>query len=183
MAPHILCCHEIITLMNCSYSILYLTSTQKVLPKYYLNEYVFTTLLIQSSSNSSLLGKGTRRSFFFFFFNWNIGDTPGIRDSLVGQMIKSLPAMRETRVQTLGWENPLEKAMATHSSILAWKSPWPEEPGRLQSMGLQIVRHDWVTLIHFHFQVICNTILVSGVQPIDLICAVLLRYKWHKTFY
>ena len=53
--------------------------------------------------------------------------------------------MRETRVQSLGWEDPLEKEMATHSSILAWKIPWMEEPGRLQFMGLQRVRHDWVT--------------------------------------
>ena len=54
-------------------------------------------------------------------------------------MVKSLPAMRENRVQTLGWEDPLEKDMATHSSILAWKIPWTEELGGLQSMGLQRV--------------------------------------------
>ena len=52
--------------------------------------------------------------------------------------------MLETWVQSLGWEDPLEKEMATHSSILAWKIPWAEEPGGLQSMGLQRVRHDWV---------------------------------------
>ena len=62
--------------------------------------------------------------------------------SLVAQMVKRLPAVQETRVQSLGWEDPLEKEMATHSSILAWKIPWTEEPGRLQSMGLQRVRHD-----------------------------------------
>ena len=50
--------------------------------------------------------------------------------------------MRETQVQSLGWEDPLEKEMETHSSTLAWKIPWMEEPGRLQSMGLQRVRHD-----------------------------------------
>ena len=55
---------------------------------------------------------------------------------LVAQTIKHLPAMRETWVLSLGWEGPLEKEMATHSSILAWKIPWTEEPGRLQSMGL-----------------------------------------------
>ena len=54
-------------------------------------------------------------------------------------MVKRLPAMRETWVQSLGWEDPLEKEMATHSSILAWKIPWTEEPGRLQSMGSQRV--------------------------------------------
>ena len=57
-------------------------------------------------------------------------------------MVKHLPAMRETQVQSLGQEDPLEKKMATHSSILAWKIPWTEEPGRLQSMGSQRVGHD-----------------------------------------
>ena len=57
-------------------------------------------------------------------------------------MVKHLPTMQETRVQSLGREDPLEKEMATHSSILAWKIPWMEEPGRLQSMGLQRVRYD-----------------------------------------
>ena len=52
-------------------------------------------------------------------------------------MVKNLPAEQETQVQSMGQENPLEKEMATHSSILAWKTPWMEEPGRLQSMGLQ----------------------------------------------
>ena len=62
--------------------------------------------------------------------------------SLVAQMVKRLPTMQETQVQSLGREDPLEKEMATHSSILAWKIPWMEEPGRLQSMGSQRVRHD-----------------------------------------
>ena len=53
-----------------------------------------------------------------------------------------LPTMRETWVQSLGWEDPLEKKMATHSSTLAWKIPWTEKPGRLQSMGSQRVGHD-----------------------------------------
>ena len=57
--------------------------------------------------------------------------------SLVVQTVKNLPAMQETQVQFLGWEDSLEKEMATHSSILAWEIPWTEEPGRLQSMGLQ----------------------------------------------
>ena len=64
------------------------------------------------------------------------------RASLVAQMVKCLPAMRETWVRSLGWEDPLEKEMATHSSILAWRTPQTEEPGRLQSTGLQRVRHD-----------------------------------------
>ena len=62
--------------------------------------------------------------------------------SLVAQMVKSLPAVRETQVRSLGWGDPLEKEMATHSSILAWKIPWMEEPGRLQSLGSQRVRHN-----------------------------------------
>jgi len=61
---------------------------------------------------------------------------------LVAQMVKRLPAMWETRVQSLGREEPLEKEMATHSSIHAWKIPWIEKPGRLQSMGSQRVGHD-----------------------------------------
>ena len=60
----------------------------------------------------------------------------------VAQMVKRLPAMWETLVRSLGWEDSLEKAMATHSSTLAWKIPWTEKPGRLQSMGSQRVRHD-----------------------------------------
>ena len=60
----------------------------------------------------------------------------------MAQMVKHLPTMLETRVQSLGWEDLLEKEMATHSSILAWKIPWTEEPSRLQSVGLQRVRHD-----------------------------------------
>ena len=65
-----------------------------------------------------------------------------IAASLVAQRVKRLPAMQETWVQSLGWEDLLEKAMATHSSILAWKIPWTEEPDRLQSMGSQRGGHD-----------------------------------------
>ena len=65
--------------------------------------------------------------------------------SLVAQTVKNLPAMRETWVWSLAWEDPLEEGMATHSSVLAWRSPWTEEPGGLQSMELQRLRHDWVT--------------------------------------
>ena len=65
--------------------------------------------------------------------------------SLVAHMVKNLPAMLETQVQSLGQEDPLEKGMATHSSILAWRIPWTEEAGRLQSMASQRVRHNWAT--------------------------------------
>ena len=62
--------------------------------------------------------------------------------SLVAQMVKHLPTMQETQVRSLGWEDPLEKEIAPHSSTLAWKIPWMEEPDRLQSMGLQRVGHN-----------------------------------------
>ena len=65
-----------------------------------------------------------------------------ITKALVARMVKRLPEMQETWVQSLGQGDPLEKAIATHSSTLAWKIPWMEEPGRLQSMGSQRVRHD-----------------------------------------
>ena len=65
--------------------------------------------------------------------------------SLVAWTVKNLPTMQETWIRFLGWGHPLEKGMATHSSILAWRIPWTEEPGGLQSMGLQRVGHDWVT--------------------------------------
>ena len=70
---------------------------------------------------------------FFIFLSFH---------SLVAQTVKRLPAMWETRVQSLGREDPLEKEMAIHSSTLAWKIPWTEEPDRLQSMGPQRVGHD-----------------------------------------
>ena len=62
--------------------------------------------------------------------------------SLVAQLVKNPPAMQETLVQFLNWEDPLEKGTAPYSSIIAWRIPWTEEPGRLQSMGSQRVRHD-----------------------------------------
>jgi len=65
-----------------------------------------------------------------------------LRASVVAQMVKRLPAMWETWVRFLGQEDPLEKEMAIHSSTLAWKIPWTEEPDRLQSMGSQRVGHD-----------------------------------------
>ena len=61
---------------------------------------------------------------------------------MVAQMVKNLPALQETPVRSLGQEDPLEKEMATHSSIVAWRIPWTEEPGGPQFMGLQRVRHD-----------------------------------------
>ena len=69
----------------------------------------------------------------FFIFSCK----PALHFLLVAQMVKNLAAIQETQVLSLGWEDPLEKGMTTHSRILAWRSPWTEEPGRLQSMGSQ----------------------------------------------
>ena len=77
-------------------------------------------------------------NIFFIFCKYS--NFPG------GSEVKHLPAMRETQVWMLGQEDPLEKEMAIHSSTLAWKISWMEEPGRLQSRGLQTVGHDWATL-------------------------------------
>ena len=65
------------------------------------------------------------------------GTIAPILQALVAQTVKNLPAVRETRVQSLGQKDPLEKGMTTHSNILAWRIPWTEKPGALQSMGLQ----------------------------------------------
>ena len=69
--------------------------------------------------------------------------------SLVAQTLMSLPAMQETQVRSLGQEDPLQKGMATHPSTFAWRIPWTKEPGGLQSMGLQRVRHDWATNTYY----------------------------------
>ena len=85
--------------------------------------------------------------------------------SLVAQMVKNWPAMQETWVRSQGWDNPLEKEMATHSSILAWRIPWTEDPGGLQSMGSQRVRHDWATftwaIVPLWFQELVNALICS----------------------
>ena len=74
--------------------------------------------------------------------NYMVKEYTNCMASLVAQIVENLPAVQESRVQYLGWEDPPEKEMATHSSILAWRTPWTEKPGRLQSMGLQRARHD-----------------------------------------
>ena len=80
--------------------------------------------------------------------------------SLVAQMVKHLPTMWETQVQSLGQEDILKTEMETHSSILAWKIPWTEEPGRLQSMGSQRVGHNWVTSLSFFLSKIWITLVL-----------------------
>ena len=75
-------------------------------------------------------------------------DSACILASLVAQKVENLPIMPETRVQSLSWKDTLEKGKATHSSILAWRIPWTQEPGELQSMGSQRGRHSWATNTH-----------------------------------
>ena len=95
----------------------------------------------------------------FNFFDWHIKFVLYINSkpnnnfinsltSLVAQTVKRLSTMQETRVRLLGREEPLEKEMATHPSTIAWKIPWTEDPGRLQSMGWQRVGHDWATSLY-----------------------------------
>ena len=86
--------------------------------------------------------------------------------SLVAQRLKRLPGMWETRLWSLGWEDPLEKEMAPHSSTLAWRIPWMEEPGGLQSMGSQRVRHDWVTFTFTFTNGYWNALKVSLIYQI-----------------
>ena len=82
-----------------------------------------------------------------------------IRASLIAQLVENPPAMQETLVEFLGWEGPLEEGMATHSRFLAWRIPWTEEPGGLQSMGSQRIRHGQTNL---HLQSKCNDYLIRG---------------------
>ena len=91
---------------------------------------------------------------------WAIPHIWALWTSLVAQLVKNPPEMRETWVQSLGWENPLEKGMTTHSSILTWRIPWTKEPGGLQSMGSQWVRHDWETNIFTFSLFILSTVLI-----------------------
>ena len=100
--------------------------------KRYTNRYVHCSIIYNGQDNGSNQG---------FMHGWVDKDVI---------YIKHLPTMQETWVQSLGWEDPLEKGMATHSSTLAWKIPWTEKPGRLQFMGSQRVGHDWATSLHIH---------------------------------
>ena len=91
--------------------------------------------------NDNIKGKNTTPANLIFLSLESLKE----KASLMSQMVKNLPAMQETPDQSLGWKDLLEKGMAIHSSILAWRIPWTQEPGGLQSMGLQRVGHDWVT--------------------------------------
>ena len=82
----------------------------------------------------------------------------------MAQTVKRLPARQKTWVQSLGQEDPLEKEMATHFSTLAWKIPWTEEPGRLQSMGSQRVGHDWVTSLSLSVKAMIFPVVMYGCE-------------------
>ena len=96
----------------------------------------------------SHLSKSFPQFVMIYTVKWSIHDLY-IRASQMAQRLKRLPATWETWVRSLSLKDPMEKEMPTHSSILAWRIPWREEPGRLQSMGLQRVGHDWATSLHF----------------------------------
>ena len=110
-----------------------------------------------------------------------------MKNFLVAHMVKNLPAMWETWIWSLGLEEPVEKEMATHSSILAWIIPWTEEPGRLQSMGSQGVGHNWATNIYIYAVWGCycpwiwDTIHLTMTRDTYLtatICLPILHIKW-----
>ena len=107
------------------YSIYWIT---QCLFKRYVDLIMHSCLAVVVLGWRSMIFKNTVLFFFFYFLNL-------IWASLLAQLVKNLPAMQETWIRSLGWEDPLEKEMATHSSILAWKISWREEPGELQSMG------------------------------------------------
>ena len=87
---------------------------------------------------------------------------------MVAQTVKNLPAIRETQVRSLGWEDPLEKEIASHSSILPWRIPWTEEPGGLQSIGLQKVGHDWATMQQQQF-IILTVLEIRGLKLVSMV--------------
>ena len=104
------------------------------------------------------------------------------RAFLMTQQVKNPPAVQETQVQSLVWEDPLEKEMATHSSTLAWKVPWTEEPGGLQSMGLQRVRHDSVTE-HAYIHVLVWGLIEYTKPLLLLFLAFLIIFFWLLKIY
>ena len=114
--------------------------------------YFFATHLLycwfwEVRAGSTIKGYLATMLFWMVFVTWAV--VPIHLASLVAQTVKHLLKMQETRGQSLVWEDLLKKEMATHSSILAWKIPWTEEPGRLRSTGSQRVGHDWATSLSF----------------------------------
>ena len=115
------------------------------------NSYPLQYSHLENSMDSMVHGVAKSQTWLsHFYFTWILGA------SLVAQMVKCLPEMWEIQIQSLGQENPLEKKIATHSSIFAWKIPQTEEPGRLQSMGLQRFGDPWATDT-FTFILLCGS--------------------------
>ena len=107
---------------------------------------------------------------------WNEYSYICVWASLVAQMVKKPPAVQETRVWALGQEDPLEKEMATHSSVLAWRIPWAEEPGGSQSLGLQRVRHNWATNT-FTFSHLCVYGVEGVLKRLNLLHHLMKRFR------
>ena len=106
--------------------------------------YPVPCFILYSKTKSACYSRCFLTSYFCTPIPYNEKET-----SLAAQMVKHLPTMRETRVQSLGWEDPLQKEMEAQSSTLGWKIPWMEGHGGLQSLGSQRIRHDWATSLHF----------------------------------
>ena len=125
------------------------TTTDCVVLQYYFLEKIYIKLdlynLNSCFSRVNCIWMFIRCQALCFLCIFLFSIYSSLRDSLVAQRLKRLPAMWETWVRSLGWEDPLEKEMASHSSILAWRIPWMEEPGGLQSTGSKRVGHDWAT--------------------------------------
>ena len=125
-----------------------------LIPKVYLSSKNFMTSCIWLKAEQHIF------EWFFIFklcllykeIIQHLFLTSYYRASLVVQMGKNLPARRKTWVRSLGWEDPLEEGMATHSSLLAWRVPWKQEPGGLQAMGSQRVGHSWATKRTQHYR-------------------------------
>ena len=100
--------------------------------------------------------------------------------SLVAQLVKNLPAVQETWVLFLGWDDPLEKEIATHSSIIAWEIPWMGDPGNLQSMGSQRIGHDWATSLYLLSKKMgcLSGCLVASASVQKLFCGTYPAFKW-----
>ena len=113
------------------------TSPESCLPGYCHPTFTYTSYSILSNKRKSQFQANPRRK------SVNTYPPRCPQDSSVAQWVKNSPAMQETWVWSLGQEDPLKEGMATHSRILAWRIPWTEETGRLQSKGSQRVRHDW----------------------------------------